>query len=134
VRSPRSRVRSYLDRWCCSLRVPPYFAQQPGFAVVYAPLMIALGVLTRIEPGRIGPVVLRTSLVLLLLLHSIYSDPLWRVVAAISWSAAFMAVAFGPLRRNSILLRCASLGCCAAVLLASGVAESYIRCPDPRHA
>jgi hypothetical protein len=99
------------------------FALEPGFAVVYTPLMIALGVLARVEPGRIGPFVLRTSLVLLLLMYSIYSDPLWSVIAAISWSAAFIAVAFGPLRRRPILVRFATLGCCVVVLLASGVLE-----------
>ena len=56
------------------------FALEPGFAVVYAPLMVALGVLSRIEPGNIGPFVLRTSILLLLVLYSIYSDPLWSVI------------------------------------------------------
>src|ERR1700730_16513345 len=52
------------------------FALEPGFAVVYAPLMVALGVLARMEPGSIGRFFLRTSLGLLLLLYSLYSHPL----------------------------------------------------------
>jgi hypothetical protein len=110
------------------------FALEPGFAVVYAPLMVALGVLSRIEPGNIGPFVLRTSILLLLVLYSIYSDPLWSVIGGISWSAAFIVVAFSPPRLRSISIRCASLGCCVVVLLASGVLETCTRCPATRHA
>jgi hypothetical protein len=105
------------------------FALEPGFAVVYAPLMVALGVLSRIEPGSIGRFVLRTSLVLLLLLYSIYSDPLWSVIGGISWSAAFMVVAFSSPRRRPILIRCASLGFCVVILLASGVLEYLYTLP-----
>ena len=105
------------------------FALEPGFAVVYAPLMVALGVLSRIEPGNIGPFVLRTSILLLLVLYSIYSDPLWSVIGGISWSAAFIVVAFSPPRLRSISIRCASLGCCVVVLLASGVLEYLYTLP-----
>jgi hypothetical protein len=105
------------------------FALQPGFAVVYAPLMVALGVLARINPGRIGPFILRTGLILLLLLYGIYSDPLWSIIGGISWSAAFMTVAFSPLRCRPILIRCAPLGCCIVVLLASGVLEYVYTLP-----
>jgi hypothetical protein len=105
------------------------FSLQPGFAVAYAPLMVALGVLARIEPGRISPLVLRTSLLLLLVLYSIYCDPLWSVIGAISWSVAFLAVTFSPLRRWPILIRCASLGCCVVVLLVSGVLEYLYTLP-----
>jgi len=105
------------------------FAQQPGFAVVYAPLMVALGVLARVDPGRLGPFLLRTSFILLLLLYSVYSDPLWSIIGGISWSAAFMIVAFSPLRWRPILVRCASLGCCGVVLLASGVLEYLYTLP-----
>src|SRR5262249_15406975 len=99
------------------------FVLEPGFAVVYAPLMAALGTLARIGPGRVASFILRTSLLLLLLLYSIYGDPLWGLIGGISWSAAFAVVVLSPLRRKPILVRCAALACCVVVLAASGVLE-----------
>jgi len=105
------------------------FVLAPGFAVVYAPLMAALGTLARIEPGRIASLILRTSLLVLLLLYSIYCDPLWALIGGIGWSAAFAVVALSPLRRKPILVRCAALACCVVVLAASGVLEYLYTLP-----
>ena len=105
------------------------FVLAPGFAVVYAPLMVALGTLARIEPGRVASLILRTSLLLLLLLYSIYCDPLWSLIGGIGWSAAFAVVALSPLRRKPILVRCVALACCVVVLAASGVLEYLYTLP-----
>jgi hypothetical protein len=105
------------------------FVLEPGFAVVYAPLMAALGTLARIGPGRVVSFILRTSLLLLLLLYSIYGDPLWGLIGGISWSAAFAVVVLSPLRRKPILVRCAALACCVVVLAASGVLEYLYTLP-----
>src|SRR2546421_6962 len=53
------------------------FVLTPGFAVVYAPHMLALGLLARIEAGKLANFVLFTSGLFLLLLYSLYCDPLW---------------------------------------------------------
>src|SRR5262245_2149505 len=100
---------------------PTNFCLTPGDAVVYAPYMIALGLLARLEPGvsRKTFAVL-TAAILLLLIYSIYCDPLWATVAAFGWSVPFAVVTFSALRLKAILIRLASLACCFGLLVASG--------------
>ena len=110
------------------------FALEPGFAVVYAPLMVALGVLSRIEPGNIGPFVFRTCIFLLLVLYSIYSDPLWSVIGGISWSAAYIVVASA---RRALDPSQYDAHRSAAASSSSSPAASWstcTRCPATRHA
>jgi hypothetical protein len=99
------------------------FVLTPGFAVVYAPHMMALGLLARIEAGKLASFVLFTSGLFLLLLYSLYCDPLWSMVSAIGWAVAFAVVAFSPLHAGTIFVRCAALACCGILFLAGGVLE-----------
>src|SRR5258708_1449276 len=105
------------------LQLPTVFCLTPGNAVVYAPHMVALGLLGRLEPGSWRSFGLITAGIFGLLFYSLYCDPLWTMVNGISWSVAFAVVTFGPLRMKTILVRCAALGFSVALLVASGVAE-----------
>src|SRR5262245_8168053 len=111
-------------------RFTTVFSLATGFAVVYAPLILALGVLARIEAVRLAKFAFHTAILLSLFLYSIYCDPLWSLIGGISWSAGFAAVAFSPLRLQTIVARCAALGLCGAVLLASGVLEYLYTLPQ----
>jgi hypothetical protein len=104
-------------------RLPTVFCLTPGNAVVYAPHMVALGLLGRLEPGGWRSFCLITAGIFGLLFYSVYCDPLWTMVNGISWSVAFAVVTLGPLRMKTILARCAALGCSVALLVVSGVAE-----------
>ena len=55
--------------------------------------------------------------------YSLYCDPLWSVVGALSWTIPFAVVAFGPLWPKMVLARCAVLVACLALLLVSGMLE-----------
>ena len=105
------------------LQLPTVFCLTPGNAVVYAPHMVALGLLGRLEPGSWRSFGLITAGIFGLLFYSLYCDPLWTMVNGISWSAAFAFVTFGPLRVKTILVRCAALGFSVALLVVSGAAE-----------
>jgi hypothetical protein len=105
------------------VQLPTNFCITPGNAVVYAPHMICLGLLGRVEPGSWRSFGLIAAGIFGLLFYSLYCDPLWTMVNGISWSVAFAVVTFGPLRVNTILVRCAALGFSVALLAASGVAE-----------
>jgi hypothetical protein len=105
------------------LQLPTVFCLTPGNAVVYAPHMLALGLLGRLDPGSWRSFGLITAGIFGLLLYSLYCDPLWTMVNGISWSVAFAVVTFGPLRMKTILVRCAALGLSVALLVASGAAE-----------
>jgi hypothetical protein len=105
------------------LQLPTVFCLTPGNAVVYAPHMVALGLLGRLEPGSWRSFGLITAGIFGLLFYSLYCDPLWTMVNGISWSVAFAVVTFGPLRMKTILVRCAALGSSVALLIASGAAE-----------
>ena len=105
------------------LRMPTVFCLTPGNAVVYAPHMIALGLLGRLEPGSWRDAALTTAAIAALLFYSLYCDPLWTAVDGVSWALPFAVVTFGPLRRRTILLRCAVVTCCLALLLVTGVGE-----------
>jgi hypothetical protein len=94
----------------------------PGLAVVYAPHMLAFGLLARLSPARPQVFVIGTGL-FALLFYSFYCDPLWTLVSGIAWIVPFAIVTFSPLRRDTILVRCAVLGACVGLLLVSGALE-----------
>jgi hypothetical protein len=104
-------------------RLSVVFAAIPGIAVAYAPYMIALGILARLDPGSRRDFILSTCAIVMLIFFSIYCDPLWTMVCAISWIAPFAVVTFGPLQLRTIIIRCAALMCCAILLLISGALE-----------
>src|SRR5215831_1910750 len=95
------------------------FVSIPGLAVVYAPHLLALGLLARLSPNRPQLFIIAGG-ILVLLFHSLYCDPLWTMVSGVAWIVPFGVVTFAPLRRDMILVRCAVLGGCVAVLLLSG--------------
>src|SRR5262249_15171573 len=104
-------------------RLSVVFAAIPGIALVYAPYMIALGILARLDPGSRRDFILFTCAIVMLIFFSIYFDPLWTMVCAISWIAPFAVVTFGSLQLRTIITRCAALICCAILLLISGAFE-----------
>jgi hypothetical protein len=99
------------------------FCIMTGNAVVYAPHMIALGLLARLEPGSWRGFGLTTAGIFALIFYSLCCDPLWSMVHGIGWAAAFAVVAFGRLHLKTIFVRCAALGCCVVFLFLSGAAE-----------
>jgi hypothetical protein len=98
------------------------FCTIPGLAVVYAPHVLAFGLLARLSPDWPRLLLIAGSL-LALLFYSLYYDPLWTMVSGLAWIVPFGVVAFSPLRWDTILVRCAVLGSCAVVLLLSGALE-----------
>src|ERR1700745_2521383 len=98
------------------------FASIPGLAIVYAPHLVAFGLLARLSPERPQMWFIASGL-LALLFYSLYCDPLWTVVSGLAWIVPFAVVTFSAGRRDIILARCAVLGGCAAVLLLSGTLE-----------
>src|SRR5216683_3977587 len=97
-----------------------HFILLPGLAAVYAPYMLALGLLARLEPGRVRNFLLITPAIAALIFYSLYCDPLWSVVTAISWAVPLAVVAFSPLRIKAVVLRCAALAITLALLILSG--------------
>jgi hypothetical protein len=95
----------------------------PGIAVVYAPQLVALGILGRLEPARIRDFIFASGGIFALLLYSLGCDPLWAMISGIGLLGAFAVVALGPLRIRPVLIRCAALGCCLVLLLISGAIE-----------
>jgi hypothetical protein len=98
------------------------FATIPGLAIVYAPHLVAFGLLARVSPARPQVFIIAGGLLMLLFL-SLYSDPLWTLVSGVAWVVPFVVVTLSPLRRDLILARCAVLGGCVAVLFLSGALE-----------
>jgi hypothetical protein len=98
------------------------FVSIPGLAVVYAPHLLALGLLARLSPNRPQVFIIAAS-ILVLLFYSLYCDPLWTMVSGVAWIVPFAVVTFAPFRRNTILVRCTVLGGCVAILLLSGALE-----------
>jgi hypothetical protein len=94
----------------------------PGLAVVYAPHMLAFGLLARLSPERPQFFLIGAAL-FALLFYSLYCDPLWTLVSGIAWIVPFAVVTFSPLRRATIFVRCAVLGACVGLLLLSGALE-----------
>jgi hypothetical protein len=105
-----------------ALAFSPVFVSIPGLAVVYAPHLLALGLLARVSPNRPRAFIIAAG-ILLLLFYSLYCDPLWTMVSGVAWIVPFGVVTFGPLHRDTILVRCAVLGGCVAVSLLSGALE-----------
>jgi hypothetical protein len=101
---------------------PTNFCLTPADAVVYAPYMIALGLLARTEPGSLRRFSLTAAAITALILYSIWCDPLWTMIAAVSWAVPFAAVTLSPLRLKTIAMRSAALACCFGALLLSGAA------------
>jgi hypothetical protein len=99
------------------------FCLNPGNAVVYAPYMIAIGLLVRLEPGSWRLFGLTTLGILALIFYSIYCDPLWSIIGGMSWSVPFAIVTFGTTRVKTVLIRLGALCCCFAVLFLTGMAE-----------
>jgi hypothetical protein len=99
------------------------FSLMVGNAVVYAPYMIALGLLSRLEPGSRRSFALITASIFGLLFYSICCDPLWSIVCCSSWVLPFAIVALSPVRPKAVLVRCAALACCLVLLAVSGAAE-----------
>src|SRR5215471_9684921 len=105
-----------------ALAFSPVFVSIPGLAVVYAPHLLALGLLARVSPNRPRAFIIAAG-ILLLLFYSLYCDPLWTMVSGVAWIVPFGVVTFAPLRRDTILVRCAVLAGCVAVLALSGALE-----------
>ena len=99
------------------------FCLTPGNAVAYAPHMIALGLLARLEPGPWRTFGLLTTAISALLFYSLFCDPLWTMVDGFSWSVAFAVVTFSPLNLKAILVRGAALGCSLVLLFLTRVLE-----------
>jgi hypothetical protein len=108
------------------LQLPTVFCLTPGNAVAYAPHMVALGLLARLESCSWRRISLIIAGICAMMFYSLYCDPLWTMVDGISWSMAFAVVVLGPLRLKTIALRLAVLGSCGIVLLFSGALE-YLR-------
>jgi hypothetical protein len=105
------------------LKLATVFSLMVGNAVVYAPHMVALGLLARLEPGSWRRFGLITAGICGLLVYSICCDPLWSTVNGVSWALPFAIVALSPIRPKPVLVRGAALGCCVIVLVVSGAAE-----------
>jgi hypothetical protein len=104
------------------LAFAPNFVSIPGLAVVYAPHLLAFGLLARLSPERPQMWFIAGGL-LGLLFYSLYCDPLWTAVSGLAWIVSFAVVTFSAGRRDIILARCAILGGCVVVLLLSGALE-----------
>jgi hypothetical protein len=105
---------------------PAMFCLTPGNAVVYAPQMIALGLLARIEPGSSWRrLALLATGIVVLTSYGVYLDPMWSMVNGFAWAVAFAIVTIGPFRLKAVLLRSAALGSFGVLLLVSGAA-SYL--------
>jgi len=105
------------------LHLSTVFAIMVGNAVVYAPYMVALGLLARLDPGSWRRFGLITAGILGLLFYSLCCDPLWSVIAGWSWAIPFAIVALSPMCLKPVFIRCAALACCAIILAASRAAE-----------
>src|SRR5689334_15695782 len=104
------------------LAFAPNFVSIPGLAVVYAPHLLAFGLLARLSPERPQMWFIAGGL-LGLLFYSLYCDPLWTAVSGLAWIVPFAVVTLSAGRRDIILARCAVLVGCVVVLLLSGALE-----------
>src|SRR5262245_6661444 len=98
------------------------FHSIPGLAVVYAPHLLAFGLLARLSPERPGVFII-SGVIFVLLFYSLYCDPLWTMVSGLAWIIPFGIVTFSPLHRETSLVRCAALGGALAILFLSGTLE-----------
>ena len=104
------------------LFMPTNFCLTPGNAVVYAPHLIALGLLARIEPGSWHRFALLTAGIIALVFYGLYVDPLWSTISGFSLALAFGIVAISPLHLKTVLLRAGALASCVVLLVISGAA------------
>src|SRR5262245_13113108 len=100
------------------------FVLLPGLAAVYAPYMVALGVLARLDSSRARSVLLTGAAIAALIFYSLSCDPLWSVVCAMSWAVPFAVVTLSPLNIKAIVVRGAALALSLVLLIGSG-ALSY---------
>jgi hypothetical protein len=114
------------------LGLPTVFCLTPGNAVAYAPHLVALGLVARLESGSWRALGVTTIALFGLFFYSLFCDPLWTMVNGFSWAIPFAVVILAPLRTQqvfgrphmrTIVVRCASLGICFIVLLLSGALE-----------
>src|SRR5262245_48840216 len=62
------------------LELPTVFCITPGNAVAYAPHLVALGLVARLEPGSWRALGVTTIALFGLLFYSLFCDPLWTMV------------------------------------------------------
>ena len=105
------------------VHAPTNFCLTPADAVVYAPYMIALGLLARTEASSWRAFSSTAAGISTLIMYSIWCDPVWTMNAAISWAMPFAVVTVSPLQSKTIMARGAALGSCLGVLVLSGVAN-----------
>jgi hypothetical protein len=105
------------------VHTPTNFCLTPADAVVYAPYMIALGLLARTEAGSWRTFGSRVTAISALIIYSVWCDPLWTMIAAMSWATPFAVVTVSPMQFKTIIVRSGALGSCLGVLLLSGVAN-----------
>jgi hypothetical protein len=98
------------------------FVSIPGLAIVYAPHILAFGLLARL-PADPPKVFFIAGGLFGSLFYSLYCDPLWTMVSGLAWIVPFGIVTFNPLRRDAIFVRCAVLGGCVALLFLSGALD-----------
>src|SRR5262249_11139685 len=91
--------------------------------VAYAPHMMALGLLARLEPGSWRTFSLLTAAISALLFYSLFCDPLWTMVDGFSWSVAFTVVTLSPMNLKAILVRGAAIGCSLVLLFLTRALE-----------
>jgi hypothetical protein len=104
------------------LLTPSNFLVTPGDAVVYAPYMVALGLLAKLRAESWRRFAFTAAGISALILYSIYCDPLWTMVVGFAWAVPFAVVTVGTLHPKTIMVRGTALGCCLAVLVLSGAA------------
>src|SRR5262249_40655892 len=78
------------------LQLSTVFCLTPGNAVAFAPHMVTLGLLARLEPESRRTFVLTTAAIFVLMLYGVLCDPLWTLVGGFSWSVAFAVVTLSP--------------------------------------
>jgi hypothetical protein len=101
------------------------FSLMPGNAVVYAPFMVALGLLARLQPGSWRLFSVTALAICALLFYSLCCDPLWFSVSAWNWAIPFAVVTFGTWRFRDIMIRCLALAASLPIFVLSG-AVSYV--------
>jgi hypothetical protein len=101
---------------------PRNFSATPADAVTYAPYMVALGLLARLQPASPRQFVFVTIGIAACLFYSIYCDPAFTMIPAVSWAVAFATVLLYPPRLNEIAIRGAAVVCCLGLLVVSGAA------------
>jgi hypothetical protein len=101
------------------LHMPTVYCLTPGNAVVYAPHLVALGLLARVEPRSSRKVVFISATIAALLFYSVYCDPLWTTISGISWALPFAVVTLSAVHLSAVLASC-------VVLLAVSGALEYL--------